>query len=73
MEGLAYQPFESHKRAKRYLLHMPVDPDLKSATADVRRFVANRSLRDVEGVTAVHVVDLPPMPAAPAAAEEPDA
>jgi hypothetical protein len=71
-DGLAYQPFEPNKKAKRHLLHMPVDPALKSATADVRRFVANRSMRDVEGVTAVHVVDLPPMPAAPAAAEEPD-
>ncbi|MFO0592642.1 MAG: DISARM system helicase DrmA [Polyangiaceae bacterium] len=69
--GLAYQPYEPPSKSKRFLLRMPIDPDLKSATADARRFVANRSLRDVEGVTAVHVVDLPPIPSAPESDKEP--
>lgn len=68
--GLAYQQYEPPQSAKRYLLHYPVDPDLKNLSADARKFVANRSLRDVEGVTSVYVVDLPSQePLAPESAE----
>jgi hypothetical protein len=37
---------------------MPLDPELASCTPDARRFVANRSMRDVEGTTDVYVVRL---------------
>jgi len=71
-QGLAYQPYEPHQSARRYLLRMPVDPDLKNAGSDVRRFVANRSMRDVEGATDVHVVELPRSPPPASAPEEQD-
>ena len=57
-EGLAYQRFEEGARSKRVLLRMPLDPELSNCTAAGRRFVANRSMRDVEGTTDVYVVRL---------------
>jgi hypothetical protein len=56
--GLAYQPYED-QASKRPLLHMPLDPDLRTKCNEhERRFIANRSLRDVEGTTDVYVMSL---------------
>jgi hypothetical protein len=57
-EGLAYQKFEEGQVSKRPLLHMPLDPDLVSCDQHERKFVANRSMRDVEGTTDVFVVKI---------------
>jgi 3-dehydroquinate synthase class II len=37
---------------------MPLDPDLVGADQHERRFVANRSMRDVEGAVDVYVMKL---------------
>lgn len=56
-QGLAYQPFEEQS-AKRALLRMPLDPDLRECDQHERRFVANRSMRDVEGAVDLYVMKL---------------
>ena len=56
-EGLAYQKFEDQS-SKRPLLHMPLDPDLVGCDKNEAKFVANRSMRGVEGATDVYVVKL---------------
>ncbi len=56
--GLAYQKYEEDQTSKRPLLHMPLDPDLVSCDQHERKFVANRSMRDVEGTTDVYVVKI---------------
>lgn len=56
--GLAYQEFEDGQVSKRPLLRMPLDPGLKACDKHERRFQANRSLRDVEGVADVFIVGL---------------
>ncbi len=58
MDGLSYQRFEEGNSSKRPLLRMPLDPDLASCKAHERAFVANRSMRDVEGTTDVYVAKL---------------
>lgn len=55
--GLAYQPFEDGQ-SKRPLLHMPLDPELRECDQHERRFVANRSMRDVEGSVDLYVMKL---------------
>jgi hypothetical protein len=57
-DGLAYQKFEEDQASKRPLLHMPLDPELLGADQHERRFVANRSMRDVEGAVDVYVMKL---------------
>ncbi len=57
-DGLAYQKFEEGQASKRPLLHMPLDADLIGADAHERKFVANRSMRDVEGSVDVYVMKL---------------
>jgi hypothetical protein len=57
-DGLAYQKFEEGQVSRRPLLHMPLDPELPGADQHERRFVANRSMRDVEGVVDVYVMKL---------------
>jgi len=57
-DGLAYQKYEEGQHSKRPLLHMPLDPDLLSCDQHERKFVANRSMRDVEGTTDVYVVKI---------------
>lgn len=57
-DGLAYQRFEEGQASKRALLHMPLDPALRSCNQHEARFVANRSMRDVEGTTDLYVVTL---------------
>ncbi|MEI8256619.1 MAG: hypothetical protein WCJ30_13175 [Deltaproteobacteria bacterium] len=37
---------------------MPLDPELRECDQYERRFVANRSMRDVEGTTDVYVMKL---------------
>jgi hypothetical protein len=56
-DGLAYQKFED-QASKRPLLHMPLDPDLVGCDKNEAKFVANRSMRDVEGTTDLYVVKL---------------
>lgn len=55
--GLAYQKYEEQS-SKRPLLRMPLDEDLTNCKDHERVFVANRSMRDVEGTTDVYVADL---------------
>lgn len=55
--GLAYQKYED-QASKRPLLRMPLDEDLATCKDHERVFVANRSMRDVEGTTDVYVADL---------------
>lgn len=58
-EGLVYQKHEEGQHSKRPLLHMPLDPELEhDADAHERRFVANRSLRDVEATLDMYVTKL---------------
>lgn len=57
-DGLAYQKFEEGQESKRALLHMPLDPELLGADQHERRFVANRSMRDVEASADVYVMKL---------------
>lgn len=57
-DGLCYQKFEEEKVPKRVLLHMPLDPELVLASAPEKRFIANRSMRDVEGAVDVYVMKL---------------
>jgi hypothetical protein len=57
-DGLAYQRFEEGQSSKRPLLRMPLDPDLVSCDQHERKFVANRSMRDVEGTTDVYVAKI---------------
>jgi hypothetical protein len=57
-DGLAYQLFEEGQASKRPLLRMPLDPDLRQCDQHERRFVANRSMRDVEGSVDVYVMKL---------------
>jgi hypothetical protein len=56
-EGLAYQRFED-QTSKRPLLRMPMDADLHERDDHERRFVANRSMRDVEQSTDLQVTSL---------------
>lgn len=56
-QGLAYQPYEE-SASKRPLLRMPLDPDLKDCKKRERLFVANRSMRDVEGTVDLYVAKL---------------
>lgn len=55
--GLTYQQYEEAP-SKRPLLRMPLDEDLVKCPPHERVFVANRSMRDVEGTTDVYVADL---------------
>jgi Helicase conserved C-terminal domain len=57
-EGLAYQRFEEGQSSRRPLLRTPLDPDLGECDQHERRFVANRSMRDVEGTVDVYVTTL---------------
>ncbi len=57
-DGLAYQRFEDGQASKRPLLHMPLDPELRACDQHEAKFVANRSMRDVEGATDVYVTTL---------------
>ncbi len=57
-DGLAYQKFEEDQASTRPLLHMPLDAELAGADQHERRFVANRSMRDVEGSVDVYVMKL---------------
>jgi hypothetical protein len=57
-DGLAYQRYEEGQASKRPLLRMPLDPDLVGCDQHEARFVANRSMRDVEGTTDVYVAKL---------------
>lgn len=54
---LAYQKYED-QASKRPLLRMPLDEELLHCKDHERVFVANRSMRDVEGTTDVYVADL---------------
>jgi hypothetical protein len=56
-QGLAYQSYED-SASKRPLLRMPLDPDLKDCKKRERLFIANRSMRDVEGTVDVYVSKL---------------
>ncbi|MRG96408.1 DISARM system helicase DrmA [Polyangium spumosum] len=56
-DGLAYQKYEEQS-SKRPLLRMPLDEDLAKCKDHEKVFVANRSMRDVEGTTDVYVADL---------------
>ncbi len=56
-DRLAYQKYEDQK-SKRPLLRMPLDEELEVCKDHARVFVANRSMRDVEGTTDVYVADL---------------
>jgi hypothetical protein len=55
--GLAYQKFEE-ARSRRVLLHMPLDPEQESRDKHEKRFVAGRSMRDVEETVDVYVTTL---------------
>jgi hypothetical protein len=55
-KGLAYQRFEDTGNAVHPLLHMPLDEDLHEADKYARRFVAARSMRDVEAATDLMVM-----------------
>ncbi|MFO0761741.1 MAG: hypothetical protein U0359_35185 [Byssovorax sp.] len=57
-EGLSYQRFEEGQAGKRPLLRMPLDRELGECEKHERRFVANRSMRDVEGAVDVYVTTL---------------
>jgi hypothetical protein len=57
-DGLAYQKFEEGQASKRPLLRMPLDPDLPGCDQNEAKFVANRSMRDVEGTTDMYVATL---------------
>ncbi|TAK20572.1 MAG: helicase [Myxococcaceae bacterium] len=54
-KGLAYQKYED-PGGGRPLLHMPLDEDLAEANRYERRFVASRSMRDVEASTDLMVM-----------------
>lgn len=47
----------ARKKSPHRLLHMPLEPDLPNLTEDHRRFVAGRSMRDVEPNVALKVRD----------------
>jgi hypothetical protein len=55
--GLTYQKYEEG-RSQRALLYMPFDPELADKDRHERRFVANRSMRDVEHAVDVYVTTL---------------
>ncbi len=55
--GLAYQAYED-AQSKRALLRMPLDPELLTLDGHERKFVANRSMRDVEQTVDVYVTTL---------------
>jgi hypothetical protein len=57
-DGLSYQLFEAGQASKRPLLHMPLDAELAGCDRHERKFVANRSMRDVEGTTDLYVVKI---------------
>jgi hypothetical protein len=57
-DGLAYQKFEEGQASKRPLLRMPLDPDLAGCDQHEAKFVANRSMRDVEGTTDLYIAKL---------------
>ena len=54
-KGLVYQKYEDDGGG-RPLLHMPLDEDLATANRYERRFVASRSMRDVEAATELMVM-----------------
>jgi len=56
-DGLTYQRFEE-RPSKHFLLRMPLDPDLAGCDQNEAKFVANRSMRDVEGTTDMYVATL---------------
>lgn len=56
-DRLAYQKYEDQS-SKRPLLRMPLDEELLKCKDHAKVFVANRSMRDVEGTTDVYVADL---------------
>ncbi|MFO0675732.1 MAG: DISARM system helicase DrmA [Polyangiaceae bacterium] len=56
-DGLAYQRY-ADQASKRPLLRMPLDTDLVGCDQHERKFVANRSMRDVEGSTDLYVAKL---------------
>ena len=55
-KGIAYQKYEDTGRSARPLLHMPLDEDLAEANRYERKFVASRSMRDVEASTDLMVM-----------------
>jgi hypothetical protein len=55
-KGLVYQRYEDDSRGGRALLHMPLDEDLAQSDKYERRFVASRSMRDVEAATDLMVM-----------------
>ncbi len=54
-KGLVYQPHEEGGEGGRPLLYMPLDERLREANKYERKFVAGRSMRDVEVATDVMV------------------
>ncbi len=54
--GLAYQRYEDTGGRVRPLLHMPLDEALREADKHARKFVAARSMRDVESPTELMVM-----------------
>ncbi|MCU0692712.1 MAG: helicase, partial [Polyangiaceae bacterium] len=57
-DHLAYQLYEEGQASKRPLLRMPLDPGLKQCDKHESRFVANRSMRDVEETVDVYVMNI---------------
>jgi hypothetical protein len=57
-DHLAYQLYEEGQASKRPLLRMPLDPELKQCDKHEKRFVANRSMRDVEETVDVYVMNI---------------
>jgi hypothetical protein len=55
-KGLAYQRYEDTGNAVHPLLHMPLDEDLHEAGKYGKKFVAARSMRDVEAATDLMVL-----------------
>jgi hypothetical protein len=47
----------ARKKSPHRLLHMPLEPDIENLAAPHRRFVAGRSMRDVESNVALKVKD----------------
>ncbi len=57
-DGLAFQRFEEGQQSKRPLLRMPLDADLPGCNKHEAKFVANRSMRDVESTTDIFITTL---------------
>jgi hypothetical protein len=47
----------SHRKSPHRLLHMPLEPEINNLDEPHRRFVAGRSMRDVEPSVALRVLD----------------